>query len=121
MVFGRLRANGSAGWGLLIVAAAMSAIVVITSAPTVGDQFRVLIDMVVMLVVMAYIAAGLSLLLGAPGMPSGTRERLLGMGALAACGLLVYSSPVKTLVGALIVALLAWAAWRGFGRGARRA
>jgi arginine:agmatine antiporter len=120
-IFGRLRANGSAGWGLLIVAAAMSAIVVITSAPTVGAQFRTLIDMVVMLVVMAYIAAGLSLLLGAPGKPSGTRERLLGMGALAACGLLVYSSPVKTLVGALIVALLAWAAWRGFGRSSKRA
>jgi len=41
---------------------------------------------------------------------------MLGMGALIACGLLVYSTPVETLVGAMIVVLLAWAAWRGFGR-----
>jgi arginine:agmatine antiporter len=35
---------------------------------------------------------------------------------LVACGLLVFSSPVKTLVGAAVVILLSWAAWRGFGR-----
>ena len=119
-VFGRVRANGSAGWGLLIIALAMTALAVLTSAPTVSGQFETLIEMVVMLVVMAYVAAGLSLLLGTREKPSGTRERLLGMGALVACGLLVFSSPVKTLVGALIVTLLAWAAWRGFGRGSKR-
>jgi arginine:agmatine antiporter len=119
-VFGRMRANGSAGWGLLIIALAMTALAVLTSAPTVSGQFETLIEMVVMLVVMAYVAAGLSLLLGTRGKPSGTRERLLGMGALVACGLLVFSSPVKTLVGALIVTMLVWAAWRGFGRRAAK-
>jgi arginine:agmatine antiporter len=38
------------------------------------------------------------------------------MGALVACGLLVYSTPGKTLVGGLVIALLAWAAYRGFAR-----
>ena len=38
------------------------------------------------------------------------------MGALVACGLLVYSTPGKTLVGGLVIALLAWAAYRGFSR-----
>jgi hypothetical protein len=70
----------------------------------------------VMLIVMAYIAAGLSLLLGTRERPSGTRERILGMAALVACGLLAWSTPVKTLIGSVIVALLVWAAWRGFGR-----
>jgi len=119
-IFGRTRANGSAGWGLLIIAIAMTVLAMLTSSPTVSGQFEILIEMVVMLVVMAYIAAGLSLLLGTREKPSGTRERLLGMGALVACGLLVFSTPVKILVGAVVVTLLAWAAWRGFGRGARR-
>lgn len=115
-VFGRLRGNGSAGLGLLIITVAMTVISVVTLAPTVSAQFETIINMVVMLIVMAYVAAGLSLLLGAPGHPSGTRERVLGMAALVACGLLAWSTPLRTLTGALIVALLVWAAWRGFGR-----
>lgn len=115
-VFGRLRANGSASWGLLIIAVSMTILAFVSSSPTVSGQFEWLINVVVILVVMAYIAAGLSLLLGTKERPSGTRERLLGMGALVACGLLVYSTPVDTLIGAAILVLLAWAAWRGFGR-----
>ena len=115
-VFGRLRSNGSAGWGLFIVALSMTALAVVSSSDTVANQFEFLIGIVVILVVMAYVAAGLSLLLGTRAKPSGPRERLLGMGALIACGLLVFSTPVDTLVGAMIVVLLAWAAWRGFGK-----
>ena len=115
-VFGRLRANGSAGTGLFIIALLMTLLAVITLSPTVSDQFETLIEMVVILVVMAYAAAGLSLLLGTPERPATSRERVLGMGALVACGLLVYSTPGKTLVGGLVIDLLAWAAYRGFGR-----
>jgi arginine:agmatine antiporter len=70
--------------------------------------------MVVTLIVMAYIAAGLSLMLGTRARPSGRREKLLGLAALVACGLLIYATPVKTLIGSLIVAALVWAAWRAF-------
>ena len=115
-VFGRLRPNGSAAPGLFIIALSMTALAVLTLAPSVSDQFETLIEMVVVLVVMAYAAAGLSLLLGTPERPSSHREKVLGMGALVACGLLVYSTPGKTLVGGLVIALLAWAAYRGFGR-----
>ena len=115
-VFGRLLPSGSAGVGLLIIAASMTAIAFVSSSATVAEQFAWLINAVVILVVMAYIAAGLSLLLGTRERPSGTRERLLGMGALVACALLVWSTPVDTLIGAAVFVLLAWAAWRGFGR-----
>lgn len=115
-VFGRLRANGSAGTGLFIIALMMTLLAVLTLSPTVSGQFETLIEMVVILVVMAYAAAGLSLLLGTPERPAAPRERVLGMGALVACGLLVYSTPGKTLVGGLVIALLAWAAYRGFAR-----
>ncbi|WP_372014403.1 amino acid permease [Pseudoxanthomonas sp. 10H] len=115
-VFGRLRANGSAGTGLFIIAVLMTLLAVLTLSPTVSGQFETLIEMVVILVVMAYAAAGLSLLLGTPERPAARRERVLGMGALVACGLLVYSTPGKTLVGGLVIALLAWAAYRGFAR-----
>ncbi len=115
-VFGRLRGNGSAGPGLFIIAVSMTVLAVLTLSPTVSGQFETLIEMVVILVVMAYAAAGLSLLLGTPERPATRRERVLGMGALVACGLLVYSTPGKTLIGGLVIALLAWAAYRGFGR-----
>jgi arginine:agmatine antiporter len=115
-VFGRLRANGSAATGLFIIASLMTLLAVVTLSPTVSGQFQTLIEMVVILVVMAYAAAGLSLLLGTPERPATRRERVLGMGALVACGLLVYSTPGKTLIGGLVIALLAWAAYRGFAR-----
>ena len=115
-VFGRLRSNGSAATGLFIIATMMTLLAVLTLSPTVSGQFETLIEMVVILVVMAYAAAGLSLLLGTPERPATRRERVLGMGALVACGLLVYSTPGKTLIGGLVIALLAWAAYRGFSR-----
>ncbi|MEL1264723.1 amino acid permease [Pseudoxanthomonas putridarboris] len=115
-IFGRLLPNGSAGWGLFLVALSMTALAVLTLSPTVSGQFETLIEMVVVLVVMAYATAGLSLLLGAPGRPSTSRDRIIGMGALVACGLLVYSTPVSTLVGGVVIALLALAAYRGFSR-----
>jgi amino acid transporter len=113
-IFGRMRANGSAAWGLFIVCLAMTAIAALTLTPDVASQFEVIVNMVVTLIVMAYIAAGLSLLLGTPAKPSGRREKLLGLAALVACGLLVVSAPVKILIGSLVVAALVWAAWRAF-------
>ena len=113
-IFGRMHANGSAPWGLFLVTLAMSAIAALTLTPDVASQFEIIINMVVTLIVMAYVAAGLSLMLGTRERPPGRREKLLGLAALVACGLLVYATPVRTLVGSLIVAALAWAAWRAF-------
>ncbi len=115
-IFGRLRANGSAGWGLFIIALSMTGIAIVTVAPTVSGQFSTIINMVVTLVVMAYIAAGLSLLFGTRERPSTAGDRVLGMLALVACGLLISSTDNDILIGSLVIALLAWAAYRGFGR-----
>ena len=113
-IFGRLLANGSAGWGLLIVAAAMTGIAFVTLAPTVSGQFETIIGMVVLLVVMAYVAAGLSLVVGTPDRPSRLGDKLLGLGALVACGLLFYASGWSTTAGALAVALVSWVLFRMF-------
>jgi len=115
-IFGRLRDNGSAGWCLFIVALSMSVLAMLTLSPSVSGQFETLIEMVVILVVMAYVAAGLSLMLGTPKRQATRSDRVVGMGALVACGLLVYSTPVPTLIGAFVIALLALAAYRGFAR-----
>lgn len=120
-IFGRLLKNGAAGPGLLIVVSSMTLIAFVTVTDTVGSQFETIINMAVTLVVMAYAAAGLSLMLGNRQHPAGRRERLLGMGALIACGLLVWSTPIDTLMGAAIIALLAWAAYRGFSSRRREA
>src|SRR6185312_16409885 len=81
-IFGRLLKNGAAGPGLLIVVSSMTLIAFTTVTDTVGSQFETIINMAVTLVVMAYAAAGLSLMLGNRQHPAGRRERLLGMGAL---------------------------------------
>ncbi len=115
-IFGRMRGNGAAGWGLFIVVMSMTVISIATQAPTVGEQFGTIIEMAVTLVVMAYVAAGLSLLLGTPTRRPRGSDRALGMGALIACGLLAWSTATDILIGGLIVAALAWAAYRGFSR-----
>src|SRR3546814_6194901 len=63
-IFGRLNGRGAAAWGLLIVASAMSVIAFITLSPQVSEQFGTIINIVVNLVVLAYAAAGLSLVIG---------------------------------------------------------
>ncbi|ANB17930.1 amino acid permease [Dokdonella koreensis] len=111
-VFGRLRPNGAAAWGLTLIALAMTAIAFLTLAPTVGGQFQTIIEMAVLLVTMAYVAAGLSLLLGTPERRPAPSDRLLGAGALLACALLLLSSPGRMLVGALVLVALAWIGYR---------
>lgn len=115
-IFGRLNNRGSAAWGLLIVASAMSVIAFITLAPKVSEQFGVIISIVVNLVVLAYAAAGLSLVLGTRERRPTMRDRLLGIGALVACALLFASSSVQMMLGAAGMVVLAWALYRLFGR-----
>jgi arginine:agmatine antiporter len=110
-----LRPNGAAGWGLFAVAVGMSAIAFITISDTVASQFGDIVGMVVLLVVLAYAAAGLSLLLGTPARRPSSGDRLLGIGALIACALLIVSSPLKMVAGAALIALLAWGGFRLFG------
>lgn len=111
-IFGRMRPNGAAGWGLFLVSLGMTAIAFLTLAPTAAAQFGIIIGVVVLLVVLAYVAAGLSLLVGTRDRPPGWRERALGIAALLACALLIFSSPPATIAGAFAVALAAWLAFR---------
>ncbi len=119
-IFGRMTRRGAAGWGLFLVALAMSAIAFLTLAPTVSEQFGTIINIVVLLVVMAYAAAGLALLVGTSQHPSGVKERVLGIGALVACALLLFSSPWPMIAGAVAATFLTWIAWRVFGPRAGR-
>lgn len=114
-MFGQLRPDGTAVRGLVVVTVAMSAIAIATSAGSVGAQFEFLINAVLILNVLAYAAAGLSLMFGSGVRPVSTRDRGLGFGALCACGLLLASAPPRMLVVAAVLVLLAWAGWRAFG------
>lgn len=114
-IFGRFTARGAAGWGLFIVALSMSALALLTLAPTVSSQFETIIEVVVMLVVLAYAAAGLSLLAGTRDRPPSGADRLLGIGALIACALLLASYPLATLASGAGVVIAAWVLFRLFG------
>ena len=105
-IFGRQSRNGAATWGLFFVALAMSALTIATLAPTVSGQFEVLIEMVVILIVVTYGAAGLVLLKGSAAHRPTTRERLLGLGALFACALLLGSASLKIVLGAVVLVLV---------------
>ncbi|KFN48941.1 hypothetical protein P873_01175 [Arenimonas composti TR7-09 = DSM 18010] len=113
--FGVTLANGAAHWGLLFVALAMTAIAFITLEPTVAGQFGTLIGWVTLLIVLAYFAAGLALIVGTPERPSGLREKILGACALLGCGLLIFTSPWSMIAGALAVTAVSWIAFRVFG------
>src|SRR3546814_12942362 len=80
-IFGRLNGRGAAAWGLLIVASAMSVIAFITLSPQVSEQFGTIINIVVNLVVLAYAAAGLSLVIGTRKRRTPTWHRLRGIRA----------------------------------------
>lgn len=113
-VFGRRNARGAAGWGLLLVSIAMTGIAVITLSPEVSGQFGIIVNVVVNLVVLAYAAAGLSLVVGTRARRPSPGERLLGVGALLACALLLASSPPAMLLGALVAMGVAWLLYRVF-------
>src|SRR3546814_4665590 len=76
----------------------MSVIAFITLSPQVSEQFGTIINIVVNLVVLAYAAAGLSLVIGTRKRRPSTWDRLLGIGALVACILLFTSSSVQTML-----------------------
>ncbi|WP_460811783.1 amino acid permease [Luteimonas pelagia] len=115
-VFGRLNGRGAAATGLLIIASAMSLIAFLTLSPNVSEQFGLIIGIVVNLVVLAYAAAGLSLVVGTRARRPTTSDRMLGAGALFACGLLLWSTSWTMLGGLLLAMLVAWGLFRLFGR-----
>ncbi|MBS7458727.1 amino acid permease [Coralloluteibacterium stylophorae] len=117
--FGRYNRNGAAHAGLAVIVVAMSVLAWVSSAPTIGEQFGTIINMAVLLVTVMYATAGLTLILGTPERRPGPGDRLLGTGAIVACALLVLSSPVAEALGALAIAVVAWVAFRLFGRRAR--
>lgn len=111
-VFGRLRENGSAGWGLLLITVSMTVLTLSTISPSVSGQFELLIGIVMILMVGLYAGAGLVLLMGPPDRAALPVERGLGLASLAACALLVYATPLTILAGGTLLTLLAWLAFR---------
>ena len=114
-IFGRFNTRGAAAWGLLIIAASMSVIALLTLSPKVSAQFETIIEVVVMLVVLAYAAAGASLLVGTKTRKPRGSDRVLGLAAIGACVLLLASYDVKMLMQGAGVIFLVWIGFRLFG------
>lgn len=111
-VFGLYNRNGAAWAGLFIIVLAMTAVTFLTSAETIGQQFSKIIEMAVLLVSVVYAAAGLSLLVGTPLRRPTVGDRVLGIGALTACALLIFTSDPEYIVGALVIAVAIWILFR---------
>jgi amino acid transporter len=110
--FGRFSERGAAVWGLIFVAVGMTVIALLTLSPRVSDQFGTLVEAVVMLVVLAYAAAGLSLLRGTPHRAPLPSDRLFGLGALVACGLLLASYTPSVLLRGVLLVVVVWGLFR---------
>ena len=111
-VFGLYNRNGAAWAGLFLIVLAMTAVTFITQADTIGQQFNTIINMAVLLVSVVYAAAGLSLVVGSPLRRPSVGDRILGLGALAACSMLVFSSSWQDIAGALVIAVVIWVLFR---------
>ena len=80
-----------------------------------SGQFGMIIGIVINLVVLAYAAAGLSLVVGTPARRPSMGDRLLGIGALGACVLLLATASWQMLLGSGAAMALAWILFRVFG------
>lgn len=89
---------------LLAAGGLMSLAAVLTASPTLGEQFRVLIDVTVILSLYGYALASLSLLRRAGRLPPRRRGFALatGLAALAACAVLVASARPAELLWSLL-------------------
>lgn len=114
-IFGRFNTRGAAGWGLFIIASSMSVIALLTLSPKVSGQFEIIIEVVVMLVVLAYAAAGASLLVGTRARKPSAGDRLFGTGALIACFLLLASYETTMLLQGAGLIVVVWVLFRWFG------
>ena len=59
-VFGRLNGNGVPGTGLIIVSVLMTIMLFATMSPTLAEQFNTMVDLAVMLIIVPYVYAAVS-------------------------------------------------------------
>ncbi len=105
------RAGGMPAINLLLVGVLMTIAAVATGAPTLGEQFGILINVAALLALYAYILAGASLIRLARGLPPGPRAGAMLTAATAiACALALISTARPVELAYSLVPLAAGAA-----------
>lgn len=109
----RLAGNGTPARALVVMAVVMSAAALLTTAPTVGEQFELLIDAAVVFTLLVYIYAAIALVRFSAGAPRGRRRAIAIVAGLAAlfCVVLILSSGIALVAVTLALVTLTIPAW----------
>jgi arginine:agmatine antiporter len=109
-VFARLNRNGVPGVGLLIVAGLMTIMLFATQSPTLAGQFNRLVDLAVILVIVPYIYAAVSVVkvIADRRLPAATFQtyKWLALVAVVYCLWAVIGGDPATVVRALVALLI---------------
>jgi arginine:agmatine antiporter len=109
-VFARLNRNGVPGHGLTIAAVLMTIVVFATMSPTVAEQFNRLVDLAVILIIVPYVYAAVSVVkvIYDLKLPDKTRQtyKWLALVAVVYCLWAVVGGDPKTVVHAMVALLI---------------
>lgn len=118
--FGRLDRHGLPRANLVVVAAITSVGVVLSTSPTLGEQFGKIIAVSVILTLLLYVFACLSVWPAARQAPSLARERAWAAAGIVFClAVIAWSGAAMLLATAVVLALinLAYPLWRRMSAG----
>ena len=109
-IFARLNGNGVPGAGLVIVAVLMTIVLFATISPTLAGQFNNMVDLAVMLIIVPYVYAAVSVVkvIADRKLPASTftTYKWLALGAVAYCVWAVIGGDPDTVVRAMVALLI---------------
>ena len=109
-IFGRVNRNGVPGPGLILVSVLMTLILVATVSPTLADQFTLMVDLAVMLIIVPYIYSAVAIvkLMSDRGQPAKSQitYKWLALVAVIYCLWAVLGGNPVTVVHAMVALLI---------------
>ncbi|HEY6125869.1 MAG TPA: amino acid permease [Steroidobacteraceae bacterium] len=109
-IFARVNRHGVPGYGLVIVAALMTAVLVATMSPTLAEQFNHIVDLAVILIIVPYIYSAVAVVkvVHDHGVPHGNfgNYKLVALLAVTYCLWVVLGGDPKTVVHAMVALLI---------------
>ena len=109
-IFARLNSNGVPGYGLLIVAALMTAVLFATMSPTLAGQFNNLVNLAVILIIVPYVYSAVAVVkvIHDHQLPRATFRtyKWIAIAAVAYCLWVILGGDPKTVVNSMVALLI---------------
>ena len=109
-IFARLNGHGVPGYGLVIVGVLMTIVLFATMSPTLADQFNHIVNLAVMLIIVPYVYAAVSVVkvIHDHHLPHSTflTYKWIALAAVVYCLWAVIGGEPRTVVGAMVALLI---------------